>query len=60
MTRFIPVYSTRTGKKLDPVPEHYLDHPVLGQAYRRTPRSAANQKKSTTPDPPASGDDKKE
>ena len=57
MSRLVPAYSVRTGRKVPPVPEHYFDHPVLGQMYRRTPRSAGSKKNT---DPPASGDDKKE
>ena len=53
MTKFVPAYSARTGRKLaDPVPEHYFDHPVIGKSVRRTPRSAA---KNTTA--PTAGDD---
>ena len=49
MSKFVPAYSVRTGRKLtDPVPEHYFDHPVIGKSVRRTPRSAANNKNAPT------------
>ena len=58
---FLPAYDRRTGRKLPHfVPEHWFDHPVLGQHVRRTPRNAAANKKNTTPQAPAAGDNKKE
>lgn len=37
---FVEAYDTETGKKLAyPVPEHYIDHPLLGRRLRRTPSS---------------------
>ena len=57
---FLPAYDRRTGRKLPHfVPEHWFDHPVLGQHVRRTPRNAAATKKNTT-DAPASGVNEKE
>lgn len=36
--RMVDVYNTDTGKKLpNPVPERWLDHPVLGQNLAVTP-----------------------
>lgn len=41
---FVDAYSTKTGKKLpNPVPEHYLDHPVLGRDLSRLPSRKAGQ-----------------
>lgn len=37
---FVDAYSKKTGKK-HVVPEHFLDHRVLGKDLARTPRSAA-------------------
>ena len=35
---FVDAYDTETGLKLPyPVPEHHIDHPILGQRLRRTP-----------------------
>lgn len=36
MGKFVPVYSKTTGLK-HRVPEHWLDHPVLGKGFRKTP-----------------------
>lgn len=36
---FVEVYATATGAK-QMVPEHYLDHPVLGVGISRTPAGA--------------------
>lgn len=62
MARFLPAYNRRTGRKLPNfVPEHWFDHPVLGQHVRRTPRNAAaNRKPPTSPTAPATGDNEKE
>lgn len=58
MTKFVPAYEVRTGRKLpDPVPEHLFDSPVWGARLRRTPRSAASK---NTPNPPAAGENDKE
>lgn len=37
------VYSKATGKKVR-VPEHWLDHEVFGQQFRKTPLSRAAEK----------------
>lgn len=34
--QFITAYSVATGRKHD-VPEEWLDHPILGRDFRRTP-----------------------
>lgn len=52
----VAVYDKRTGRKHS-VPEHWLDHPVLGRNLSRTPKSVKS--KDDTPTAP-SGDDKKE
>lgn len=66
---FVAAYSKKTGKKLPYlVPEHHLDHPVLGQSISRLPSAKkATRKKAaekadpvTTTEAPAAGDDKKE
>ena len=51
---FVAAYDKRTGVKHS-VPEHWLDHPVLGQNLRKTPKTKAAES-TTAP----SGDDKKE
>ena len=63
---FVAAYDTETGKKLDYlVPEHHIDHPVLGARLSRLPSDKA-RKKAASADPvtptetPALGDDKKE
>lgn len=46
---FIEAYNTETGKKLPYlVPEHHIDHPLLGANLSRLPSHTAGQKK---PDP---------
>ena len=67
---FVAAYSKKTGKKLPYlVPEHHLDHPVLGRNLSRLPsaKKKASRKKAaeqadpvTTTEAPAAGDDKKE
>lgn len=66
---FVAAYSKKTGKKLPYlVPEHHLDHPVLGRNLSRLPSAKkASRKKAakqadpvTTTEAPAAGDDKKE
>lgn len=42
---FVDVYSKTTGVK-QTVPADWLDHPVLGQDFRRTPLSAAQQREA--------------
>lgn len=66
MSRFVAAYDTQTGQKLPHlVPEHHIDHPVLGKRLSRLP-SAKARKKAASADPvpttetPAIGDDKKE
>lgn len=66
----IDAYDTRTGEKLPQlVPEHWIDHPVLGVHLSRLPsqkaRAATKAKKSAkadpvNPKPPAVGDNQKE
>lgn len=63
---FIEVYAKSTGRKMR-VPEHWLEHPVLGQDIRKTPLSEKQQReadarlaKADTTDAPAAGDDTKE
>ncbi|GAB6937076.1 hypothetical protein ACQP60_18950 [Isoptericola variabilis] len=64
MAKFVPAYDTRTGKKLPHfVPEHHIDHPVIGRFLSRTPRAKASGRKAAeaaTNEAPATGDDKKE
>lgn len=64
---FVAAYSKKTGKKLPYlVPEHHLDHPVLGRSLSRLPSAKARKKAAEQADPvttteaPAAGDDKKE
>lgn len=65
---FVSAYSTRTGKKLPaPVPERWLDHPVLGEHLSKTPRRRAREAataqvevKAPTTEAPAAGDAEKE
>ena len=68
---FVAAYSKKTGKKLPYlVPEHHLDHPVLGRNLSRLPsaKKKASRKKAAgkKADPvrpietPASGDNQKE
>ena len=67
---FVAAYSKKTGKKLPYlVPEHHLDHPVLGRNLSRLPsakKKASRKKAATKADPvhstetPASGDNQKE
>lgn len=41
---FVDVYSRRTGRKLPkPVPEHWLEHEVLGANLSRLPSRTAGQ-----------------
>lgn len=54
---FVAAYDKRTGVKHS-VPEHWLNHPVLGKNLSRTPKSKAAEKKVTIQ--PLTGDDKKE
>lgn len=54
---FVAAYDKRTGVKHS-VPEHWVDHPVLGKNLSRTPKSKAAEKKVTIQ--PLTGDDKKE
>ncbi|AIY17783.1 hypothetical protein GUY44_07145 [Pimelobacter simplex] len=39
---FVEVYAKSTGQK-QWVPEHYLEHPVLGRDFEETPSSRANR-----------------
>lgn len=45
MSKFVKAYSSVTGRRLPDVPEHWMDHPVLGKNIRRSPKSAAEQKR---------------
>lgn len=57
---FVAAYDKRTGAKHS-VPEHWLDHPILGQNLRKTPKTrAAAETKDDNPTTAPSGDDKKE
>lgn len=76
MSRLVPAYDAQTGKKLRYlVHEHAFDNPLYKGRILRTPRSAAQARKSaprtpaatpapvetsTTPDTPASGDEKEQ
>lgn len=41
---FVEVYSTKTRRKLPkPVPEHWLDHPILGRNLTTLPSRRAGQ-----------------
>ena len=51
MSDFVWAYSTSTGRKAR-VPAHYLDHPVIGKWWRKTPLS----QKAAEAKAPASGD----
>lgn len=58
MSRFLPAYDPRTGRKLPHyVPEHWFNHPVIGKTVRRTPKSAAAKKNTN---PPADGENNPE
>lgn len=46
----VEVYSKTTGKK-HIVPEHWLDHPVLGKNFARTPSSVATKTAAPEGDP---------
>ena len=64
---FAEVYAKSTGRKMR-VPEHWLEHPVLGQNIRKTPLSEKQQRQAdariakaeATTEAPAAGDDTKE
>ena len=60
---FVAAYDKRTGVKHS-VPEHWLDHPVLGRPFEKTPRQRAAEKKAspadTTTKTPASPDKKED
>lgn len=48
MPQFVDVYSTRTGRKLPkPVPEHWLEHEVLGRHLSTLPSRKAGQDETT-------------
>lgn len=42
MGGFVEVYSKATGKK-QVVPEHWLNHPVHGKGFAKTPSAKANE-----------------
>ena len=42
MSTFIDAYSTTTGQK-QRIPRAWLDHPVLGKGFQKTPRQKASE-----------------
>lgn len=52
----VAAYRKDTGEK-QLVPPHWLDHPVLGVPFERTPRQRAEDRKKP-PTAPAAGDKK--
>lgn len=48
MDGFVSVYSKTTGQK-HRVPEHWVDHPVLGRGISRTPTQKARDNAADTP-----------
>lgn len=46
-SEWVDVYSKTTGQK-QTIPAEWLDHPVLGADFRKTPLTAAVEAKSTT------------
>jgi len=70
MPKFVEAVSRRTGRK-QRVPAAWLDHPVIGEGFRETPRNtarkaaktrtakkAAAKKATATPPAPAAGTNK--
>jgi hypothetical protein len=63
MDQFVDVYAKDTGKK-HRIPPHWLDHPVLGKPFRKTPKTRAADgpepdaatSVDATPIPPSSTD----
>lgn len=47
---FVEVYAKSTGNK-QLVPEHWLDHPVLGRNFSKTPSSVAREQADAGPSP---------
>ena len=58
---FVAAFDKSTGRKHS-VPEHWLDHPVLGKGLRKTPltQKAEREAEKAATKTPAAGDDKKE
>lgn len=50
--RFVDAYRVDNSQK-QTIPEHWLDHPVLGKNFTRTPRSRAAAAKKATAKPAA-------
>jgi len=48
MSKFVEAVAKRTGRK-QRIPAAWLDHPVIGEGFRQTPRDSARKdaKKST-------------
>lgn len=47
---FVYAYDTRTGEKIpNPVPEHYIGHPVLGRNLSLTPTEKASTADQSVP-----------
>ena len=46
-SEWVDVYSKTTGQK-QTIPAEWLDHPVLGADFRKTPLTTAAEAKSTT------------
>lgn len=52
----IAAYRKDNGTKVH-IPEHWLDHPVLGKPFSKTPRQKAeDQAAEAAPSTPATGD----
>lgn len=52
---FVYVYDNRTGEKIpNPVPEHYIGHPVLGRNLSLTPTEKAEAGKTADDTAPQS------
>lgn len=57
-TGFVEAYVSATGEKIR-VPEHWIDHPVLWQGLRKTPRTAAAKRQEPTTDAAQPADDER-
>lgn len=61
MPNFIEAVAKSTGRK-QRIPAAWLDHPVLGEDFRQTPRQTARKATTPTvttqPEAPADGPDK--
>lgn len=58
MTKFIDAYNSNGKKQV--IPAAWLDHPVLGKGFTKTPPRKADRENTTTTKTPASGADNKE